>query len=167
MADKYLQVIGRWGQKLILDLAYKRSAPLSLLCLCIIPPSISLSVSDHIGDFVQQYEGSECDRAKLSRCKCLTPPSHLHTHFGTGWRHSAVISVFPVLGLSHTHTGAVESHSVRRPPASHMHVCCDRTRWHTLIFPSHPQSVCVREREVWVVLLPQGQRSKIPIREDV
>lgn len=147
MADKYLQVIGRWGQKLILDLAYKRSAPLYLLCLCIIPPSISLSVSDHIGDFVQQYEGSECDRAKLSRCKCLTPPSHLHTHFGTGWRHSAVISVFPVLGLSHTHT-QVQWRVTEW--GGHQPVTCtcvatghDDTLWYS---PPTPR-VCVRERE--------------------
>lgn len=66
-----------------------------------------------------------------------------HTHFSTGWRHSAVISVFPVLGPTHTHTGAVESHSVGRPSASHTHVC-DRTRWHALMFPSNPRRlVCV------------------------
>lgn len=67
-----------------------------------------------------------------------------HTHFSTGWRHSAVISVFPVLGPTHTHTGAVESHSVGRPSASHTHVC-DRTRWHSDI-PLPPQKMS----ECWV-----------------
>lgn len=71
--------------------------------------SLSCSLSDHIGDSVQQYEGSECDRAKLSRCKWLAPPSHTHTLAQDEDTRQLFLCFLSLVPHTHTHRCSRES----------------------------------------------------------
>ncbi len=129
--------------RLILDLAYKRSSPLSLLCVCIIPPSIYLSFclwsywwlcATVWRQWVWQSQTVQVQ---------VSDSSLTYTHTSAQDEDTRQLFLCFLSWVSLTHTQVqwrVTQWGGHQPVTC---TCVATGHDDTLIFPSHPHSMCV------------------------